>query len=903
MILKHLKKTFIIPAVLVLIFSVMNFLPFYRTGEHVFFDLFLRFTPGVEEKKDIVLLNIDDLAIARVGMFPWSRSIMADGLILMKEMGAAAAVFDIEYTEESPMGLNNEFLNREVPEALDNRFSEISDNTTGLFQAIVTGNIPLADAGEYVMQLREMNDAAKQDLYDKIKGIARDNDAYFGTAARYFGNAYFTVNMLSQEEDEYSTELKDWIRENMGISVEASADARLLEAVDIRPAVAPITMNAASLGFPNVKIDSDGVRRRVPLIGDYRGTYFPQLSFQAVYRMLGRPEIIADKNTLLLKDAGLPGTEKHDIRIPLDPDGFFIINWPRKEFDDSFTQLSYYYLVLHQQQEKMLIYNLEVMADAGYLNYYQGDTPLLDIYRYAESLKADMLGGGDLGQMDSYREVRDYFFSEVNAFFSSSAESDITTRIDQLLLSPDVPEAQKERYREIRDSVKNSFVETAGLYVNLKQTREILAEKLDGALCFIGWTGTATTDRGVNPFDATYDNVGTHAAIANTILNEEFLDVLPQWLSVIVAVILVFLYYRIKLMLENPVRGLLAGLGFIVFIFVCGLLMFRYTGNYFPVLTPIMATSSSFIALTIVSFLSTSKEKTFIRNAFGQYLSNEVINDLLDNPDKLNLGGEKKNLTAVFTDVKGFSTISEAMDPTDLVNLLNMYLTQMSDIIMEQHGTIDKFEGDAIISFFGAPAEFSDHAYRACLSAVQMKRAENIMNIKIKEENLSPYPLLTRVGINTGDMVVGNMGTAKKMDYTMMGNAVNLAARLEGVNKRYGTWLLMSESVYDAGGNEFSVRRLDRVRVVGINTPVRLFELVEEKNRLSGDKKELLQMFEEGLTLFEERDWNRAGGLFEKVTGLDPDDGPGAYYLERCRKYAKTPPSKDWDGVYNLTEK
>ena len=192
-------------------------------------------------------------------------------------------------------------------------------------------------------------------------------------------------------------------------------------------------------------------------------------------------------------------------------------------------------------------------------------------------------------------------------------------------------------------------------------------KKLDGAICYLGWTGTATTDRGVNPFDATYDNVGTHASIANTILNESFLDVVPQWPSIIAAIILVFIYYRIKMRLE-PVPSILTGLGFIVFIFVCGLLIFRITGVYFPILTPILATATSFIALTIVNFLSTSKEKTFIRSAFGQYLSNEVINDLLDNPEKLNLGGEKKNLTAIFYRCKRiFNNIRSDGPPTDLV--------------------------------------------------------------------------------------------------------------------------------------------------------------------------------------------------------------------------------------------
>ncbi len=900
--IKHLQKAFLIPVAFVILFSLMNIFTFYRDGEHFFMDLYMKMTPGPEEKDNIVLLNIDDLAIAKVGMFPWSRAIMADGLILMKEMGAKYAVFDIEYTEESPMGLNSEFLYNEIPKSLDEKFAEITGNTEGLFNAIVSGNISLSDASEYVAQLNNLSIASKSELYEKIKSVARDNDTYFGQAAAYFGNSFFTINILNQEEDEYSSDLKDWIIENMGIKVRAEENSKLLRGIDIRPAVNQISMNAASLGFPNVHIDNDGVRRRVNLIAEYENTFFPQLSFQAVYKILGEPEIETDKDRIVLKNAVFPDGESLDLVIPLDKDGYFVINWPRKDFDESFTQLSYYYLVLHKRQETLLVQNLEIMKDAGYLNYYQGNMPILDIYNYSQSLQSDMLESGDTEEFSEYQHIRDYFFTETANFLGGDAENSIVARIDQILDSPNVPEAQKERYSEIKISVQTSFSETAELLNNLIKTREILSSTLDGAICYLGWTGTATTDRGVNPFDATYDNVGTHASIANALLNHDFVDILPQWVSIIAAVILVLIYYRIKIML-NPVPSILTGFGFIIFIFFSGLLVFSLTGNYFPVLTPVMTISSSFVILTIVNFLSTSKEKTFIRSAFGQYLSNEVINDLLDNPEKLNLGGEKKNLTALFTDVKGFSTISEAMDPTDLVNLLNMYLTKMSDIIMDRHGTIDKFEGDAIISFFGAPTDFADHAYKACLASIEMKRAEAIMNKKIEDKNLSPNPLLTRIGLNTGDMVVGNMGTAKKMDYTMMGNAVNLAARLEGVNKRYGTWLLISDSTYEAVGKEFATRRLDRVRVVGINTPVRLYELVEEKSQLTKEKKELLQIFEEGLTTFEDRNWTGAEKLFRQALKITSDDGPSLYYLDRCEKYIKEPPRANWDGVYNLTEK
>jgi adenylate cyclase len=317
-----------------------------------------------------------------------------------------------------------------------------------------------------------------------------------------------------------------------------------------------------------------------------------------------------------------------------------------------------------------------------------------------------------------------------------------------------------------------------------------------------------------------------------------------------------------------------------------------------------LAVFFSFSIQTFIQFMKTEKEKSYIRNAFSHYLSTDVINDLISDPSKLNLGGEKKILTALFTDVKGFSTVSEILDPTDLVKLLNQYLTEMSNIILSQRGTIDKYEGDAIISFFGSPVSFNDHAAKACISAVRMKRMEKILNEHFLSNKLSPVPLLTRVGINTGEMVVGNMGTLQKMDYTIMGNSVNLAARLEGVNKQYNTWVIISENTYEAAkGEGLVVRSLDRVRVVGIQKPVRLYELIEEGSVATPRLKEGIECFHKALDLFEKREWEQAEKGFQAVKQSIPDDGPSEIYIKRCEEYGKKPPASSWDGVFNLTTK
>ncbi|MQY76283.1 MAG: CHASE2 domain-containing protein, partial [Spirochaeta sp.] len=527
-----------------------------------------------------------------------------------------------------------------------------------------------------------------------------------------------------------------------------------------------------------------------------------------------------------------------------------LINWPKKGFLESFRHMTYYELILNSRLEKNLIHNLKIMESYGFLHYYQGQGRLLEPYLYAENLKQVVMDGGSTAAMGDYLGARGYFFEVVDVFLNSEAEAEILAEIEVILSMEDVTEETKDSYREIKEMALDIFTPTKALIKSLAESRSKLKESLAGAFCIIGHTGTSTTDIGVNPFEKEYMNVGTHASLVNTILSGRFLDEYPWWYSAVIALVLAF---SVTLVIRGlkPLPSILVGMAFVVLLSAAQVGFFLITGIYLHLLTPLLAVFFTFIALTLFKFLILEEEKSFLRNAFSHYLSTDVINELISDPDKLNLGGEKKVLTAFFTDVQGFSTISEKLDPTDLVKLLNAYLTEMSDIIMDLRGTIDKYEGDAIISFFGAPIEYGSHARNACLAAVRMKKMESRLNEHFLKESLSPSALLTRMGINTGEMVVGNMGTAKKMDYTIMGNSVNLAARLEGVNKQYGTWVMISEATSQAAGDGFTVRKLDRVRVVGIQEPVRLFELIDEKGSTEAKTKEALQIFQTGLDLFE----------------------------------------------------
>jgi class 3 adenylate cyclase len=292
-----------------------------------------------------------------------------------------------------------------------------------------------------------------------------------------------------------------------------------------------------------------------------------------------------------------------------------------------------------------------------------------------------------------------------------------------------------------------------------------------------------------------------------------------------------------------------------------------------------------------------------LRKAFSTYVSEDVVQVVMDDPSRLQLGGSRRYMTALFTDIQGFTTFAEKMAPEELVRILNIYLSVMSDIILEQKGTIDKYEGDAIMAFFGAPLSLPDHTLRACTSAVLMKYREQSLNEYLVKNGLIVAPLFTRIGINTGDMIMGNMGSQRKMNYTIMGNAVNLASRMERVNKQYGTRILAGENTIREVDGKFLTRRLDRIRVVGANTPVQIHEILDFAESAPPETKQLVELFNHAMEIFEHRDWAAGEAAFESVVNLAPKDKPARIFQDRCIAFRKAPPEADWDGVFNLSKK
>ncbi len=419
-------------------------------------------------------------------------------------------------------------------------------------------------------------------------------------------------------------------------------------------------------------------------------------------------------------------------------------------------------------------------------------------------------------------------------------------------------------------------------------------QRLKDTYVLLGVTAPGLMDLKPTPLGRTYPGMEVHATFLDNLIAGDFIRETP-YTGAFAAMLLLGIAAGITVRCCR--RVLLTTLAFPFFAIVpiaAGFATWPWS-LWFPVAAPLTAALLAMVTAVIVNYAIEGRQKRFIKGAFKQYLSPVVIEKLMENPDQLTLGGEEKTLSIFFSDVQGFSSISEKLSPSELTRLLNEYLTAMTDIIHQTGGTIDKYEGDAIIAFWNAPLEQADHAVRAVQAALrcQAKLAQMRADLKTRYHS----EIFVRIGINTGLVVVGNMGSNQRFDYTFLGDAGNLAARLEGINKQFNTFLLISGNTHAAIHGAFPAREISRVRVVGKTEPITIYEPLPAET--ADARHKTLAIFESALQAYYRGDFAAAQREFETLTGDDP---VATVYARRCATLAANPPP-DWDGIWNLTEK
>ena len=410
---------------------------------------------------------------------------------------------------------------------------------------------------------------------------------------------------------------------------------------------------------------------------------------------------------------------------------------------------------------------------------------------------------------------------------------------------------------------------------------------------FLGFSAPGLLDlRAVPASNKPYPGVEIHATVLDNLLSDDFLHAArPRWVLGVTLALSLLAGIAVALS-RKPWHSVAAFIACLPMPFIGGFAAYAQ-GYWLPVVVQVAGVLGALISAVIVNYATEGRQKAFIKRAFRHYLSPQVIDKIIADPSQLKLGGERRELTIFFSDLQGFSALSEKLDPQALTGLLNDYLTDMTDIILEEGGTLDKYEGDAIIAFWNAPLSLPDHALRACRAAIRCHRTLDGRREEFRSR--SGVELRMRIGINTGDVVVGNMGSRERFDYTVLGDAANLASRLEGANKAFGTYMMVSESTWAQTRNAFVGRELARLRVVGRATPVRVFNFTG----LAGDAAPAeFTDFARGLDLWYRGELREALAVFERNVG----DAASQKYAERCRKLAAEQ-TGEWDGVWSLTEK
>lgn len=441
--------------------------------------------------------------------------------------------------------------------------------------------------------------------------------------------------------------------------------------------------------------------------------------------------------------------------------------------------------------------------------------------------------------------------------------------------------------------------------------------EIEDKVLIVGQVAPGLSDFGPTPYRGSEPLVTIQATALNNILQNDFLKTFPLWATMLIW--LAFAWATIWWLNRSPVTlAIFIPTLIILGYFALAFLLFSSKSILLPLFLPV----SGFLGLHGFAIadrlLAEAKEKREIRAVFGTYAGKELVESIIASGLKPELGGEKTEITVFFTDIAGFSSFSEQLAPEDLVALMISYMSELTDVLLENGGVLDKYVGDAIAAMFGVLVPFKDHAYRAVATSIHMQRKQQELCAKWKEEGRWPdkvNDMHTRIGINTGDVVTGNMGSRQRINFTMTGDAVNLAARCESGAKSYGAFTMITEATLNAARAENDnvvYRYLDKIVVMGRAQPVAVFEVIDFKDSVSATTTKCLKIYQNGIDQYLKRHWDEARSCFEESAELEPwrpgvhpgvKTNPSLVMAERCVELAQNPPPEDWDGVYVMKEK
>ncbi len=854
---KGLTGSILAASVIAAAIMALALTPAYKNVEQRLYDLRVRLKPKSEAMPELVLLNVDDPSIAALDVYPWPRYYFAEAIRRLEAVGLGLFICDLQFIESSPAIVD-----------------------MAAYQSIVAagsdGRIPSPD---------------------ELRSLIIDNDGELSAAAKALGRSVMPFSFsnfqvqpsLSDEEKAFRAAAAAEFTRKASVPIPLGREAefealRDVDRIAINYPIPGIMLGTEYFGFVDNDVDDDGTHRRVRLARVFDGRVYFQLGFVAFLRMCGVGLDALDVEpgkSITIRDAVHPMTgERGDISIPVDVRCSILFDWIG-DFPSTARSLSAYALFEYGEYAEQAEFQL-MLKDMEF-----GQTRRPELAEELEALRRSIAEEADLVMRFPLKKAYRSKLSEYQAIIQTYLDASVA-RLDEL-------QAAKASGVEVDDDEMSSISQQITA-IRIKTEVDALFD----SVAVLGLTATGTQDIGVTPLSNAYWMVGTYPTLINTLVNGRFIRVMPRSLEfALFAALSIAIVLSIRLLPAKPSMALvaLAVAAVNAAAFAAFFRAYVVVGQFGLNLAVIVPSA----AVMLGKFAGEEESRQFIQGAFSKYLAQDVIDQILADPNSLRLGGQSCEITTFFSDVAGFSSISEKLSAEELVHLLNEYLSEMSDIIMRNRGTVDKYEGDAIMAFWGAPLSYPEHPYNACLSAVQMQ--DRLAELRTSWRAAGRNELKVRMGLNTGTAVAGNMGSHSRMNYTVMGDSVNLASRLEGANKHYGTFVMASENTWRATKDRFRYRELDTIRVVGKAEPIRVFELIGTTGVLDDARETVLAAFDKGVSLYRRRRWKEAQGAFASALRVDLEDGPSRTYYSRCRKFLASPPPEDWDGVFTLSSK
>lgn len=645
-----------------------------------------------------------------------------------------------------------------------------------------------------------------------------------------------------------------------------------------------------SAGFINYKDDNDGYLRRIDLISRYKNNYYGQLIFSAILNYFKNPEILISDNKIILKNVEINGVIK-DITIPRSKDGSLILKYPNLKFND-YNTIPAVKLLEIIDLEKKLREEILFLNELGFFNKTDDlENPynlMNDFLNFKNSLLDDLYTEeGDPKSYDDYMDLKYKFYNSVKEYLNGNS-------IDWIF----------ELYTDENDknSISKNFMELQTIFNSLSEELHQLKSILNNSICTIGTSAKNISNHTNTYYEKRIPYYQINQTVANMIYSEDFTDNCQWWVSFLIALFVNLLFTYIFVHCKNYRSKLFTGFSFIFLTIIINLFIFILTNLYIGLVVPLISLIVLFIINLLIDSIIDYKQKSFITNIMGRYVSKNIVNELMKNPEYLNFNGVNKNITCMITNIQDFEEIcSNITSSQKIVKLLNEYYTAMSNIILAANGTITKFEGDSIICFFGAPIPVENHGEIACKVALEMKKTEIKLNKKLMKADLIKYPLFTRIGINTGYATIGNMGSNQKFDYTMIGKNVTVTSKLEEINKIYNTrGIIISENTKKEIGDKYICRSLEKANLLNEKYSIKLYELLAENN--NEKLKKYVDLWEDAIVFYEKQDYSSAIKIFNNMQMFSKNDDVLNFFINQCNNFIENLPVENEDVNFDLPE-